>query len=101
MKSERSLHAVAVCPALTALRAALSLTSRLSCSPFERWKLLTVVIRLLTWVAAPLTTTWKLLVVVSGGLAASLAVQLTFGRPLAKRLPQAGLQLTVALPHAS
>ena len=38
MKSLRSLQAVAVCPAFTAL----SLTSRLFCKPPERWKLLTV-----------------------------------------------------------
>src|SRR6266436_5750520 len=79
----------------------LSLTSRLFCKPLERPILLTVVIRSLTWAAAPLTTTWKLPVVVSGGLAASLAVQLTVVVPIANVLPEAGVQLTVGVADAS
>jgi hypothetical protein len=63
--------------------------------------LLTVVIRALSWVAAPLTATWKLPVVVSGGLAASLAVQLTVVVPIANVLPETGVQLTVGVADAS
>src|SRR5258708_19833388 len=48
-----------------------------------------------------LTPTWKLPVVTSGGLAASLALQLTVVVPIAKVLPEAGEQLTVGVQDAS
>ncbi len=47
------------------------------------------------------TTTWKLPFVVSGGLAASLAVQVTIVLPIGKVLPEAGEQLTVGVADAS
>jgi len=56
---------------------------------------LTVVIRLLTWVAAPLTVTVKLWLTELGVSSLSLAVQVTVVVPMANVLPEAGVQLTV------
>src|SRR5439155_20123473 len=95
MKSDRSLHAVAVCPLLMALSAALSLASRAFCRLLERWSPLTVLTRSLTWAAAPLTVTVKLALTGLFVSSLSLALHVTLVVPMAKVAPEAGVQLTV------
>src|SRR5579862_6435609 len=89
-----SLHAWEVFPALISASTACAWLSKLFWAPCGKLKLLIVAIIWLTWFAAPLTTTWKF--ALTGLLVSSLsvAVQVTVVVPMAKVLPEAGVQDT-------
>src|SRR5258708_1846639 len=94
MKLVRSLQPGAVLLSARSACTACNWLSKLVWIPPGKWKLLTRLIRALTWVAAPLTVTVKLWLTELGVSSLSLTVQVTVVVPMARVLPEAGVQFT-------
>src|SRR5258706_13714471 len=99
MNAVRSLHACAGLLFVRSVCTACNWVSKPAWISAGKPKLLTVVIRSLTWVAAPLTVTEKLPLAVS--LPGSLALQFTVVVPMGKLLPEAGAQVATSVSPSS
>src|SRR5260221_2894417 len=94
MNAVGSLHACAGLLFVRSVGTACNWVSKPAWMSAGKPKLLTVVIRSLTWVAAPLTVTVKVWLTELGVSSLSLTMQVTVVVPIAKVLPEAGVQLT-------